>query len=481
MIRLWDVRTGERQKYLEGHRDHIFSLAFSTDGFTIASGSWGRLRLWAVHTGEYQHIEAHGNWINALAFSPDGRTLASGGSDKTVQLWDARTGEHQQILEGYTGSIFSHTGPVFSLAFSPDGGTLASGSVDKTIRLWDTRTWKHKQLLEGHENSVSSLAFSPDGTTLASGSIDDTIRLWDARTGEYQQTLEGHTDRVLAVVFSPDGSTLASGSVDKTVRLWDAITGEHKQTLEGHTRWVRSVAYTSDGATLASGSSDASVLLWKLTPSTNTVNLFAEDVNQDGVVNPLDLAVVASQFGQSSQDAADVNGDGIVNILDLVLVAGAFGETAAAPAARQQVLETLTATDVQRWLTNAKSLEINDVTIRKGIRVLEQLLAALTEASTIPKETILLPNYPNPFNPETWIPYRLAEDANVTLTIYDSNGHLVRSFDAGYRTAGLYERRDKAIYWDGRNERGERVTSGVYFYHLTTERYSATKRMVILK
>ena len=71
---------------------------------------------------------------------------------------------------------------------------------------------------------------------------------------------------------------------------------------------------------------DASVLLWKITPSTNTVNLLAEDVNQDGVVNTLDLAVVASQFGQSSQDSVDVNGDGIVNIFDLVLVAAAFGK-----------------------------------------------------------------------------------------------------------------------------------------------------------
>ena len=269
--------------------------------------------------------------------------------------------------------------------------------------------------------------------------------------------------------------------MDKTVRLWDAVTGEHKQTLEGHIREVRSVAYSSDGITLASGSLDASVLLWRLTPSTGTVNLFAEDVNQDGAVNTKDLELVASQFGQSNRDAADINKDGVVSILDLVLVAAAFGEMPAAPSAHQQILEPLTAADVQRWLTDAKSVEIKDTTVRKGIIVLEQLLAALTEAPTILKETILLPNYPNPFNPETWIPYRLAKAANVTLTIYDSNGRLVRSFDVGHRTAGLYERRDKAVYWDGRNEKGEKVTSGVYFYHLTAGQYSATKRMVILK
>ena len=99
----------------------------------------------------------------------------------------------------------------------------------------------------------------------------------------------------------------------------------------------------------------------------------------------------------------------------------------------------------------------------------------------IPTETELLANYPNPFNPETWIPYRLAEDAFVTLTIYGLGGRVVRTLDVGHRTAAAYENRSKAIYWDGRNGLGERVASGVYFYHLSAGDYSATRRMVILK
>ena len=151
--------------------------------------------------------------------------------------------------------------------------------------------------------------------------------------------------------------------------------------------------------------------------------------------------------------AADVNGDGVVNILDLVLVAGAFGNTAAAPSAHPQAIETLTAADVQQWLTDARSLEVKDATMARGIVVLEQLLASLT-----PTETSLLPNYPNPFNPETWIPYRLAEDAFVTLTIYDGIGRVVRTLDVGHRIASAYESRSKAVYWDGRNDL--RRTSG---------------------
>ena len=102
-------------------------------------------------------------------------------------------------------------------------------------------------------------------------------------------------------------------------------------------------------------------------------------------------------------------------------------------------------------------------------------------AYEIPAETELLSNYPNPFNPETWIPYRLAEDAFVTLIIYNGAGQVVRTLDVGHQTAAVYENRSKAIYWDGRNELGEQVANGVYFYHLSAGDYSATRKMVILK
>ena len=92
--------------------------------------------------------------------------------------------------------------------------------------------------------------------------------------------------------------------------------------------------------------------------------------------------------------------------------------------------------------------------------ILEQLLTALT-----PKETTLLPNYPNPFNPETWIPYQLAEPANVTVSIYSADGKLIRTLSLGDQPVGIYESRNRAAYWDGRNELGESVASGVYLLH----------------
>ena len=98
------------------------------------------------------------------------------------------------------------------------------------------------------------------------------------------------------------------------------------------------------------------------------------------------------------------------------------------------------------------------LSFEQGIEKLEALLATL-----IPKETLLQPNYPNPFNPETWIPYQLATPGEVTLTIYDMNGAVVRHLELGHQAAGLYQNRNRAVHWDGRNQRGESVASGLYF------------------
>ena len=200
------------------------------------------------------------------------------------------------------------------------------------------------------------------------------------------------------------------------------------------------------------------------------------DVNRDGVVNVSDLVFVAARLGQSGPNAADVNGDGVVNIQDLILVAGALGETQAAPSLHPTSLEMFTAADVRGWLTQAQGLTLTDPQLQSGIRFLEQLLSVL-----VPEETALLPNYPNPFNPETWIPYRLAEDAFVTVTIYDQGGRVVRRLNVGHQIAAAYERRSKAIHWDGRNEVGDKVASGIYFYTLTAGDFSATRKMLILK
>ena len=201
------------------------------------------------------------------------------------------------------------------------------------------------------------------------------------------------------------------------------------------------------------------------------------DVNDDGIVNIQDLVRVATSFGQTGENVADVNDDDIVNIQDLVLVAGAFGSgTAAAPTLHLQAIEGFDALEVQHLLTQAREMSLTDPVYLRGIAVLEQLLASL-----LPGETALLSNYPNPFNPETWIPYQLAKPADVTLRIYAASGVLVRTLALGHQSAGIYQNRSRAAYWDGRNALGEKVASGIYFYTLSADDFTATRKMLIRK
>ena len=107
--------------------------------------------------------------------------------------------------------------------------------------------------------------------------------------------------------------------------------------------------------------------------------------------------------------------------------------------------------------------------------------AAPSLIAILPQTTQLLANYPNPFNPETWIPYQLAAPAHVTMTIYGIDGQVVRQLGLGHQPAGIYQSRNHAAYWNGRNEFGEPVASGVYFYTLTAGDFTATRKMLIRK
>ena len=207
------------------------------------------------------------------------------------------------------------------------------------------------------------------------------------------------------------------------------------------------------------------------------VKFLVWDVNEDGEVNILDLIVVAQNIGQpaAEEPRADVNGDNIINILDLILVSQHLGERAA-PSVHVSQLVVLDASLVQTWLELARIEDDGSVVFRQGIAKLESLLASL-----LPKETALLANYPNPFNPETWIPYQLANATSVTVSIHSADGTLVRTLRLGDQAAGVYHSRSRAAYWDGKNEIDESVASGVYFYTLTAGDFNATRKMLIRK
>jgi WD40 repeat protein len=247
---------------LFGHTDIVFSVAFSPDGKTLASGSGDdTIILWDVASRQPlgEPLQGHSNWVLSVAFSPDGKTLASGSGDDTIILWDVAS--RQPLGKPLRG----HTSSVYSVAFSPDGKTLASGSSDNSIRLWDVASRQPLgKPLQGHAGSVYSVAFSPDGKTLASGSYDNTVRLWDvANRQSLGEPLQGHSSWVYSVAFSPDGKTLASGGGDRAIRLWDVASRQSLgEPLQGHSGILLSLAFSPDGQILASGSGDKTIILW---------------------------------------------------------------------------------------------------------------------------------------------------------------------------------------------------------------------------
>jgi len=257
-IKLWDVSTDSEIATLKGHSRWVNSVIFSPDSNIIASGSDDKtIKLWNVSTRrEIVTLRGHSSLILSVAFSPDGLLLASGGSNNTIKLWYVST--RMQIV-----TLRGHSGWVRSVAFSPDGRMLVSGSLDKTVKLWDVSTHRKIVTLEEHSDYIRSVTFSPDGHILASGSDDKTIKLWDILTHFQIATLKGHSGGVRSVAFSPNSRILASGSDDKTVKLWDVKTQTEITTLKGHSHWVRSVAFSPDGNTLASGSYDKTIKLWR--------------------------------------------------------------------------------------------------------------------------------------------------------------------------------------------------------------------------
>ena len=208
------------------------------------------------------------------------------------------------------------------------------------------------------------------------------------------------------------------------------------------------------------------------------VDLPPSDVNEDGRVSILDLILVAQDFGKTGvrNSRTDINNDGKVNILDLTRVAESMNAATGAAPSAVVMGNSVSLEMIETWIALAAVENDGSRAFREGIANLQRLLASLR-----PERTMVLANYPNPFNPETWIPYQLARDAAVRIDIYTADGRAVRTLVLGHQPAGMYQEKSRAAYWDGRNALGELVASGLYFYTLTAGDFTATRKMLIRK
>ncbi len=191
-------------------------------------------------------------------------------------------------------------------------------------------------------------------------------------------------------------------------------------------------------------------------------------------------AQAASTWTPSMATYADANGDGIVDERDVLPIGMNWHKTHEVPNNAPGI--DIAYVDHARYLNGYIALLTalekapNSDAVHKMKALLKQVIS-----QHIPKENRLLQNYPNPFNPDTWIPYQLSKESDVCITIYDSAGRIVKKLDIGRKSAGIYRTQDQAAYWDGRNELGEAVASGIYFYTIQTDDYTATRKMIVAR
>ena len=394
-------------------------------------------------------------------------------------MWDAASFTLEGLLASggeAKATLQGHEGLVNSVSFSPpEGALLASGSGDNTVRLWDVASGESVATLQGHEGRVNSVSFSPEGALLASGSGDNTVRLWDMASGESIATLQGHQRGVTSVSFSPNGLILASGDGTGTIRLWYVVSGQELAILQGHQQGATLVSFLSEEPVLASGSfSDGTILLWDMAPYAillaETLIKSSGDEQQGpagaSLADPLVVSVL------------DRNGNGVAGVTVTFAVTAGGG-----------VLSLTTAT------TDADGRAASTLTLGRepGINTVEATVAGLDPVTftshvtpstptaihaspSLPEQTALLANYPNPFNSSTQLAYRLAAPGLVRLTIYNVQGQPVRTLVDQVQPAGEYQ-----VSWDARDQEGATVAAGVYLTRLRHADDAQTRRLLYLK
>lgn len=276
-----------------------------------------------------------------------------------------------------------------------------------------------------------------------------------------------------------DADTADNQNIETTDSIVDNYQDRFGITLKKGDNFLLVAVYENEGWWSGFFGFDSTAIFDVRIPNYNPPVPNKEDLNGDGIVSILDMIELASYFDAEIKDATtiyDLNGDNSIDIIDFMLIVDKINSQAV-----NVDSATLSPAIVQGWIDLAWTEYEDSPVFQKGITYLENLLILLTTPNQTVMKTALLANYPNPFNPETWIPYQLASASDVTITIHSSTGKLLQTLELGMRDSGEYITPDRAAHWNGKNSLGESVSSGVYFYSLTADDFTATRKMLILK
>lgn len=358
-------------------------------------------------------------------------------------------------------------GTVTELAIARQGATEGDAVGDKV--------WTLGEISKRGGNNINELV---NAIGLGTGNIDHHVAYGslnlDVSRAQNTRMFVGSGD---AVKVWLNGILVHNNATDRDA---DNYEEDFPVTLKAGTNILLVAVYEGEGWWSGFFGFDHATkyTVWTQSPPVPVRILRVSDVNEDGSVTILDLILVARDFERNkpSNPRTDVNGDGRVNILDISFVASNIDATIPAAPAGFVSGNQISPEMIRAWIAQARAESDSSFVFQQGIANLQRLLASL-----IPERTVLLPNYPNPFNPETWIPYQLATATDVQIRIYAANGALARTLDLGHQLAGRYQERSRAAYWDGKNGLGESVASGVYFYTFTAGDFAETRKMLIRK